>query len=699
MRRPLLAASLMLACTGEAPQAPPGVPVDAGPPPQFRVEAPAAWLPPLRDYAAQTALPVLGVAAGAVTLPTVRMVNDLQCRECYRLERLAPTPSGAHAWAVHAGDALGAQYGLTHLLEALNYRYFHPTAPVRPWDVNLDASDPADFGPRFEPEQRVRGLQLHTLHPVEALDLWTPGEAQLARAEAVVDWLVKNRGNYLQVVAVDDIQRTAEAADAWRPHARAIVEYAHRRGVRVGVGIQLFGRSNLQRAFDLLDQQSTPDPRAEMRSRLRVLMDGVGWDVINLTFGEFSGSDPDHFVARVDDAHAVMRELSPAAEMWATIHVGNDEALRVEYRGRSQLYYFLVRYADPAIVPSVHTVMYYPLAGPAGGAYRHEDFREHHEYLLERLRAGQRVIYHPESAYWVAFDNSVPTYLPVYIRERYDDLAGVRAAARAGGFAEITEHSLFSSGWEWGYWQTDAAVLRMGYRLPARWGDLLEGFFSPWGDGGRIVARQVVRLGDLQHDALITRALGPYIAGREAVLDAGEGLGIVAQPRRPTFAAVAALDAAGREAFVRDVLSPLQQHARDVGSVLAAIDASGADLMDPWIAEVRDGVAVDALRARFAAAAWEAALRFGESGRGGDGPSLVAQLDGLLAEGRAVVQRRHAALHWSDPQRLITRGRNPTLYQHGYLFYANSLCFWERERVQLQVLVNGSTASPPGCVL
>jgi len=665
MRRPLLASLLLAACTDAAPSATPVA--DAGPSPEFRVEVPAAWLPPLRDYAAETANPRLGVATGATTLPTIRLLNDLTCRECYRLERLAPTPT-AHAWAVHSGDALGAQYGLTHLLETLGYRYFHPTAVVRPWEVNLDAADPAVFGPQFAPEQQMRGLQLHTLHPIESLDFWTPGDSQLAHAKSVVDWLVKNRGNYLQVVAVDDIQRTTETADAWRPHARAIVEYAHRRGIRVGVGIQLFGRSNLQRAFDLLDRQDTADPRAEMRARLHVLMDGVAWDVINLTFGEFSGSTPDTFIARVNDARAVVGELSPTTEMSATIHVGNSGDLRVEHQGRSQLYYFLVRYADPSIVPSVHTVMYYPLVGPAGGAYRHENFNEHHDYLVERLRAGQRVIYHPESAYWVAFDNSVPAYLPVYIRARFDDLAGLRATSRAGGFSELTEHSLFSSGWEWGYWQTDAAVLRMGYRLPARWGDVMEEFFSPWGDGGRIVARQVTRLGDLQYDALITRALGPYVAGREAVLDAGEGLGIVAQPRRPSFVSVAALDAAARAAFEREVLAPLQQHATDTEAVLAAV-------------------------------AWEAALRFGQGGRDGMAPALVARLDALLAEGRAVVQRRHGALHWPDADRLLPRGRNPTLYQHGYLFYANSLCFWERERVQLQVLVNGSTARPPGCVL
>ena len=36
------------------------------------------------------------------------------------------------------------------------------------------------------------------------------------------------------------------------------------------------------------------------------------------------------------------------------------------------------------------------------------------EFLFDRLENGLPVAYFPESAYWVAFDNSVPTYLPMY---------------------------------------------------------------------------------------------------------------------------------------------------------------------------------------------------------------------------------------------------------------------------------------------
>ncbi len=685
---------LVAGCTGEPSSAPP---VDAGPPPEFRVEAPSAWTPALTDYAAQTAHPRLTVGAGPASVPVVRVLNDLPCGECFRLERLTQT-AGVRAWAVHAGGVLGAQYGVTALLEAFGYRYFHPTDPVTPWTIDLDVADPSVFGPQSNPEQRLRGVQLHTLHPIESLDLWTPGDAQLARARAVIDWLVKNRGNYLQVVALDDIVHHADVADAWRPHVQAIAAYAHRRGVRVGVGIQLFGTSNLQHAFDLLDQPSDPDPRGTMRGRLHTVLDGVGWDVVNLSFGEFSGTTPDTFIARVNDARAVLAELAPGVEMSATVHVGNSPSLRVNYQGQSLLYYFLVQFADASIIPWIHTVMYFPLDGPADGAYQHADFHEHRDYLLARLRAGPRAAYFPESAYWVAFDDSVPAYLPVYLRSRYDDLAGIRAAARAGSFADLSEHMLFSSGWEWGYWQTDAAVLRMGYHLPTRWGAPLEDFFAPWGDAGRAVAQQVERLGDVQYDALVTHALAPYLAGREAVIDVGETMGIIAQPTRPQFADVAAMDAAHRATFEHDVAAPLRQLADDTAAVLQAVEASGADLSDPWLGEVRDGVAVDVARARFAAVAWEAAVTFGAGDRAAAN-ALLAQLPGLRDQGLEVVRRRHGSLHWPDAGRLLQRGRNPTLYQHGYLYYANSLCFWERERIQLLRLVTGATDAVPACVL
>jgi len=697
--RAALCAATLLACAAD-----PAAPVDAGPAVRVELLAAPSLADALTAYAEDTpsltmavtsrADPRAALAQASRAELRVAVLRDLAPCECFRLER------DARGLVVHAGDVLGAQYGVTELLEGMGAWALHPTRARVPAGLDPAAIEPARFGPTFTPEQRVRGIQLHTLHPIEGLDAWWPSEGAAGRARAVFDWVIKNRGNFVNVVALDDIQRGADAEAAWRPHVQALIARAHRRGLRVGVGIQLFGRSNLQRAFDLVEQPDAADARDVLRARLDLLLRDVPWDHLNLNFGEFFGADPAAFIAWVNEVRSALDARANAPEMSATVHVGNSPDLRVTWMGREQLYYFLVRYADPRIIPWVHTVMYYPLSGSAGGAYRHEDFFEHRDYLLERMQTDQRAAYFPESAYWVAFDNSVPTYLPVYLRARHEDLADLRARGRRAGAAPLRDHVLFSSGWEWAYWQTDAAVLRAGFTLPDRWIDPIARFYAYAGEAGARAARAVERLGDAQYDALIVRRAAAYYAGREAILDAGEAtMGIIAQPTRPTFAAVARNDSEWRLRFRREVIEPLSDLVTETEGAQNTLRGSGIDRTDPFLAELDDAVAVDLARARFALAVWSAAVGFGDGGRTPAVDALLAQADTALAEGRAVVARRHGALHWPDAPAMLTRRRNPTLYQHGYLHYANSLCFWERERVQLRALVLGDTAPVPGCVL
>src|SRR5689334_17162499 len=144
--------------------------------------------------------------------------------------------------------------------------------------------------------------------------------------------------------------------------------------------------------------------------------------------------------------------------------------------GEDLLYYFLVKYADPSIVPDVHTVMFYDLFEPAGGAYHHADFAEHRAFLAQRICAGQRAAYFPETAYWIAFDDSVPQLLPLYVRSRWLDLAELRARVTCGA---LDEHLLFSSGWDWGYWLHDVTALRGSYELPGVYEDLIAAELQP----------------------------------------------------------------------------------------------------------------------------------------------------------------------------------------------------------------------------
>lgn len=136
------------------------------------------------------------------------------------------------------------------------------------------------------------------------------------------------------------------------------------------------------------------DALDEMRARWEIIT-APGFDVYNLSFGEFFAADPALFVATVNQAFAAMRIAAPGAAMSATIHVGASADQRVTYQGEEMAYYFLVQFADPRILPLVPTVMYYDLFEDAGGAYHHDEFDEHRAFLLERLAAGEPVAYFP----------------------------------------------------------------------------------------------------------------------------------------------------------------------------------------------------------------------------------------------------------------------------------------------------------------
>lgn len=643
------------------------------------VVVPEAHEAAIRDFVQRAQHPGLSVQSDEqqVVGRSVVLIEDLDCAECYRIERGTLRPE------IHGGDLLGLQYGLASALEHVGFRFFHPHKIHFPVELgSLD--DHPELGITIEPQVgKRRGLHLHTLHPTEALyDFWEPSAPGLERARSVVDWVVKNRGNHLQWVALSDAESGSNTA--WAEHTRAIVDHAHARGLTVGFGVQLFGSGNLQKAFDLVDGDYDA---AEVARRLDVL-GRVSPDLLNLSFGEFSGEEPEIFVASANQAVGQMGAVVPSAEVSTVIHVGNYDNLRITYEGEEMLYYFLAQHVR-GTVPWIHTVMYYNLFDDAGLAYLHEEFDEHRAFLLERLQRDEPVGYFPESAYWVAFDVNVPTYLPVYVRSRHTDLAMLRQRGLS-----LQDHVLFSSGWEWGYWQNDYTTLRFTHTLPEAPGEAFREMFAPWGELGSELASVLVATMELQHEALIDDRLAPWLAGREAIIDLGDTRGIVSQPDRPGFDEIAAMsDAELLEIRARaDALDAL---AAETEALLERLE--GYDAVDRWIQESLDGLQIDALRARFAARSLEAAAAVG-AGQQGDAAEALASASGLLDEARSVVARRHGDLHWAGGRRILeSSDSNASLYQFGYLAKAETLCFWEREEAQLEELVSGEDVEIPNC--
>ena len=625
--------------------------------------------------------------------PRAAVVVDLDCGDCFRID-----PSAANAFVVHGGSLLGAQYGLAQLLEVAGFRFYHPRASRVPAKIAFPATAP-EYGTTFTPAKQLRGLHLHTLHPIESyFDFWVPSADHLDGARHVIDWLVKNRGNFINWTALDDIAKDPATASAWHDHTAAILAYAHARGVAVGIEVELFHSGNLQNAYDLLTDADLAggDTHAVLEERLGALLGDLPFDKLTLSFGEFFGAAPDVFIQQVDNAYDALQAVRPGLEMAALVHVGNAPNQHVQYMGMDILYYFLVKYANPAIVPWIHSVMYYDLFEDTGGAYQHDDFSQHRQYLLDRLQAQQPVAYYPETAYWVAFDDSVPTYLPIYMYTRALDLTQIDQQSTALGGAPLGEHVAFSTGWEWGYWQNDYATLRMTYRTPDRWQAPIDEMFAPYGKDGAALAAQIEALAVAQHDALIGQRLAPYMAGTDVLLETGVQSGIISQPPRPSFADVAAMSAADRASYEAAVLAPLDQLAATTDAAFAAVDAIGIAHDDPWYAEVRDGFAIDADRVRFIDALYRAAA---VNADGDPIDALLAGADAALADARRIVARRHAHLHDPTPSRILVEDTNATVYHYGYLNEADTLCYWERERGLFDQQILGSSTVPPGCVL
>jgi len=584
---------------------------------------------------------------------------------------------------VHAHDVLGAQYGTAQALEALGFRFRHPNDPLVPNGPELAEIDTKVH----QPQVRVRGIHLHTLHPIEGyFAFWEPGAANTSDAHRVIDWVIKNRGNYLQWVALDNINDPDVYAE-WQPFTRELIDYAHFRGIRVGIGIQLFGQANLQSAFDLSDDKTGTVPIAtEIAARLPIVTKDLPFDQYELSFGEFFNAEAQKFVDSVNEVRNQLRTLAPAAELHAVVHVGAEQ--RVDYMGENLIYYFLVKFADASIVPDIHTVMFYNLFEPAGGAYQSENFFEHRDYLRERMCAGKPGSYKPETAYWVAFDDSVPQFFPLYVQSRLHDLAELQKPA--GDCGKLDAHILFSSGWEWGYWLNDVASLRGSYELQANLLDAFTQELAP--DLGTEAAALVERLSRAQHDHVMIDELTGYLVGRDSVIDLGRKANIISQPDRITFDQLAAGE--GR-ATVDAMLPVLATYAGEVDQMVEELGA--LSLPDSrWSKELRAGFKVDQLRARFVEATYQAALAHLDGDTTG-AETHFETAEKILDQARDVVGDRHDDLHDQHQRRLLDKTANQTFYQFGYLYFADSLCYWKRELDQVGGMLGSTTVVPASC--
>lgn len=580
--------------------------------------------------------------------------------------------------------------GAYALLEELGVRFFHP----------MQELVPAQDGPRFPrtldqkraPLAKVRGLQVHVLHPLEYLgSLHEASPEHLAEAKKLVDWLVKTGQNHLQWPLLGDVDWATFAA-----HAREIVSYAHARGVTVGSVVQLNAKAALQRNYVLVKDEAKF--AEEIRAGLSRLME-VPWDDVELAMGEFLAASPEVLLTWLDTAVEHMETIAPKTNVAVQNHVGDFPELYSTFRGQPNTYFYHVpRYADPRLGQTVHTLFWHDLYRP-GGMYQHEDFAFQREFIFQELAAPEkrRVRYFPESAYWIATDVDVPAFLPEFIESRWTDIHRLAADIRDKNLPPLDGHVLFTSGHEWGYWMTDYLAAKMLWEPDAP----LERWFAhvgtAYGSCAQPMGDALARFTALERTYLFEKKLIPYVSGEDNAVDLGALLGFVIRDRRVAFPDLVKGTDADRAAFEAGVLTDLDRMAKEIRPLaddVAARCRGSAEPLVPWCDELRDGMRIVGLRLEHTLALYRAVLAHARGDVKAAEQGLAAG-EALTERAKEVITTREKGYRF-DVERLTGAYDNPTMYRFGYLRQAHTQCLWRRQDEQARrIIVDGSLSTAP----
>lgn len=637
-----------------------------------------------------------------------------------------------------AGSRLARQFAAYEALRRLGVRFYHPEDEYVPQlpeaQLRARARTPTALhrdGADYVADFYWRTWSFHLPHPLEHLEAFSDGDFPIDEAVRVNDWIVKNRGNRFRgpgrgVAGEEAYERRAAELSALRD----LLGFPRGAGIRLH-DIQQGGRPDI-------DPDSAVPVRRQIEDMVaRGLADAPDARYFGIHFGptELTVTPDQETVQWLDWAGQAALALRPDLEVEINNHItgsqpspnyddlgcpnGTNDDGRIDY-------YDLAFHTDPRLGVTVHTVMFYPLEGPAE-VYGQRSF-SHKLCLIERAQAeGRTINYFPEGSWWLSFDNPIPVYLPLYVWTRWRDADLLRPfLPRSGG--TLRGYRMFNSGQEWGYWQQDYAAGLFAWNADVTpeqaLGELLDPLCAPdvWPascparDEAAAVLEELI---DHQR-ALFLEApdwegkpggLFAYFAGEDDA-DVIAGItGIAFRPVRVAFDKLLGWSE-GDIAHLRATdLAALQDSADRHAEWLARLEALAPGVPEagaPWLAEIVDGVAINELRARQTIHLYESVLAYREAKlAGGDDVAAAAAgepgwqaAQDVLVRAEAVIRRREAAYRYPHAQvnggglSPETAVPNGTTYGYRVHHKTHVLYYWKNRADQVRALLDGGASGP-----
>lgn len=631
-----------------------------------------------------------------------------------------------------ANTRLARQYAAYELLRRLGVRFYHPEEEYVPRvpheQLGERARTPTALhrdGADYLADFYWRTWSFHLPHPLEHLESFSDGDFPIDEAERVNDWIVKNKGNRFRGPG-----RGIAGAEARQRRVDELEQLRQLLGFPRGTGIALH---NIQQGGKPDIDKSSPVPVKDQIDELvtALITAAPDLDYFGIHFGptELTVTPDQETVQWIDWAGAKALELAPGAAVEINNHItGNQPSPNYDdlgcppgtnADGRID-YYDLAFHTDPRLGISVHTVMFYPLEGPAD-VYGQKSFA-HKLCLMQKAQEQGRITnYFPEGSWWLSFDNPIPVYLPLYIGTRGRDAQLLEPLLpRSGG--TMHGYRMFNSGQEWGYWQQDYAAGLWAWNadvtLEQALGELADPLCPPDAWPASCPARDeaiavMTELIDHQEQLFLTAldyagkpgGIYAYFAGEDDADVIAVATGIAFRPVRVAFEQLLKWSADDIAHFRGTDLAALSDSADAHAEWLARLQALTATVPEagaPWLAEVIDGVAINELRARQTVHLYESVLAYREAQLAGEpdpkasGEPAWQAAQEVLADAEAVIRRREAAYRYPAAQTHgggltpETRVDNGTTYGYRVHTKTHLLSYWHNRNDKARAILDGT---------
>ncbi|KAI9209031.1 uncharacterized protein BJ171DRAFT_488260 [Polychytrium aggregatum] len=386
------------------------------------------------------------------------------------------TAKDEHTGHPYKHGNLGQAYALYFILEELGFAFLHPLAPAIPPHLTLRR---LPVNVRESPRWATRAFHYHTQHPLELVDLlegWGPQgpedragwDSQLPEWALYLEWLVANKQNAIEWVLLEALTWAEFARSKERQDRLTIlVELGHSYGIRIGVDTPIIFAQ--QHSFRLLRNGTGQDK--DFENEKQEIHDSIDY-VLSCGF-DFLGTEGGTSEFTHPDAKKMLDYMNAVADYAREkynvptdikVHCSSGQVakgFKDERTGEDINFNFLPHFATKNLGVLVHTVEEYALDDPAP-TYGNKDFKYLRDFLnWERELGNRKVLFYPETAYWVTVDIDVPLFLPIYADRRVHDLRLLAEDEQNSASKRKMEGQLiFSSGWEWSYWLNDSVAAR-----------------------------------------------------------------------------------------------------------------------------------------------------------------------------------------------------------------------------------------------